>query len=81
MRSSYQDLLMSLCEEKERENSEQRKTLLLAGKSSLALTKRCRATALQKNGLRVTLTSGAEAPIFSARWKSELKLRPPKHHL
>ena len=41
MRSSYLDLLMSLCEEKERETSEQRKTPLLAGESSLALTMRC----------------------------------------
>jgi len=43
--------------EKAREKSEQQKALLLAGESSLAVTKRCQASALQKFGAGVHLRS------------------------
>jgi hypothetical protein len=43
-------LLTPLFGERETEYSEQQKALLLAGESSLAVTKRCQASALQRTG-------------------------------
>jgi hypothetical protein len=72
-------LLISQCGEKERKNSEQRRTLLLAGESSLALTKRRQAAALQKFGA----SNGRSWPTHDEeinRARQFQKLRQTQNH-